>query len=102
MNGEPVIPPADPAFHFGETHLMSVGPYGSQNRREIKVSIPARKPSKKRPPLVEPEAVTHRVLRPGVGPLKVPFFSGAFGIRFFKVLVQIGDETQFGWAPQFD
>ena len=86
MDGGPVIPPANPAFGFGETHAMSIGPYGGQNQREIKVSVPPRKASKKRPPLVEPQAVALQVPRPGVGLLKVPFFSGALGIRFFKVL----------------
>ena len=86
MNGKPAHPPATPVFRFGETHLMSVGPYGGQERRDVTLSVPARKASRKRPALVEPQPVAYRVVQPGVGLLKIPFFSGAFGMRFSKML----------------
>ena len=86
VDGACVAPPEYPPFRFGVTHSMTLGPSGTDDRRDVAVAVPARKASRKRPPLVEPRPVAHQILRPGVGLLKVPFFSGAFGIRFFREL----------------
>ncbi len=86
MNGRQLTPPIDPAFRFGENHQLAIGSLCNGNEREVTVSVPARKPSKRRPPLVEPQSVAYRMIQPSVGLLKIPFFSGAFGIRFSKLL----------------
>jgi carboxyl-terminal processing protease len=86
MNGKELTPPIEPAFRFGETHKLIMGSLCTGHERGVTLSVPARKPSKRRPPLVEPQSVAYRMLEPGVGLLKIPFFSGAFGIRFSKLL----------------
>ena len=86
INGDELAPPREPAFRFGHAHKLSIGSLGCSDRREVSVTVPARKGSRGRPPLVEPKCVTHRMIKPGVGRLKIPFFSGAFGIRFSKLL----------------
>ena len=86
IDGNELAPPMEPAFRFGEAHKLSVGSLSNGGRREVVVSIPARKGSRGRPPLVEPQSVAYRMVKPGVGLLKIPFFSGAFGIRFSKLV----------------
>jgi C-terminal processing protease CtpA/Prc len=86
MNDKDLTPPIDPVFRFGEIHKLIIGSLCTGNEREVTISVPARKPSKRRPPLVEPQSVAYQILKPSVGLLKVPFFSGAFGVRFSKLL----------------
>jgi C-terminal processing protease CtpA/Prc len=86
MKEKTIAPPAEPTFRFGEAHELVIGKFGCKGQRQVVVSVPARKASKSRPPLVEPQSVTQEVPIRGVGLLKVPFFSGAFGIRFSKLL----------------
>jgi hypothetical protein len=50
------------------------------------VDVPAAKATKHRPPIVEPKSVTHTFLRPGMGLLKIVYFSGALGMRFTSEL----------------
>jgi len=86
VNGCETAPPSDPAFRFGEAHTLTIGSLTSDARHEVVVSVPARKASKGRPQLVEPKSVTQRMVKPSVGLLRVPFFSGAFGISFSRLL----------------
>ena len=86
VNGNEVGPPVDPAFRFGEAHRVTLGSLSRDDRHEVTVSVPPRKGSRGRPPLVEPQSVTYRMIEPRVGLLKVPFFSGAFGISFSRLL----------------
>jgi len=86
LNGCELVPPAEPVFAFGDAHRLAIGNLNGNGRREITVNIPARKGLKSRPPLVEPKSVSYCMVKPGVGLLKIPFFSGAFGIRFSKLL----------------
>ena len=67
-------------------HQVTTQLPGQQETRNIVITIPQRKARKGRPPLIEPKSVSHRMLTPRVGLLKVPFFSGSFGIRFSKLL----------------
>jgi C-terminal processing protease CtpA/Prc len=86
MNGNEQTPPIEPTFRFGDVHKLVVGNLCDGKQREVMISVPAKKPSKGRPPLIEPQSVVYRLLKPGVGLLKIPYFSGAFGFRFSKVL----------------
>lgn len=86
VNGTPANPPAFPTFRFGEDHTLSVEIPNQTEHRDIVVTVPQRKGTKRRPPLVEPQSVSHRMVSPHVGLLRIPFFSGAFGIRFSQLL----------------
>lgn len=86
MNGNELTPPVDASFRFGEAHTLTIASFSRAERREVIVSVPARKRSRGRPTLVEPQSVSSRMVKPGVGLVKVPFFSGAFGISFSRLL----------------
>src|ERR1700722_217056 len=86
LDGTLAIPPALPAFRFGKDHRVTTKLPGQQETRNIAITVPQRKTRKGRPPLIEPKSVSHRMLTPRVGILKIPFFSGSFGIRFSKLL----------------
>ena len=86
VDGTPAIPPAFPAFRFGQDHRVTTKLPGQQEMRNIAITVPQIKARKGRPPLIEPKSVIHRMLTPHVGLLKVPFFPGSFGIRFSKLL----------------
>lgn len=86
VNGTPATPPAFPMFRFGEDHTLSVEIPNRTEHRDMVVTVPQRKGTKRRPPLVEPQSVSHRMVSPRVGLLRIPFFSGAFGIRFSQLL----------------
>ena len=78
----PAIPPAFPVFRFGQDHRVTTKLPGQQETRNIAITVPQRKIRKGRPPLIEPKSVSHRMLTPRVGLLRIPFFPGSFGIRF--------------------
>jgi C-terminal processing protease CtpA/Prc len=80
------VPPAFPAFRFGQDHQVTTRLPGQQETRNLALTVPQRKARKGRPPLIEPKSVSHRMLTQRVGLLRVPFFSGSFGIRFSKLL----------------
>ena len=86
VDGTPAIPPAFPIFRFGHDHRVTTRLPGQQETRHSVIAVPERKIRKGRPPLIEPKSVSHRMLTHRVGLLRVPFFSGSFGIRFSKLL----------------
>jgi C-terminal processing protease CtpA/Prc len=86
VDGTPAIPPAFPAFRFGQDHHITTKLPSRPETSALVVSVPQRKTRKGRPPLIEPTSVRHRALTQRVGLLKVPFFPGSFGIRFSKLL----------------
>jgi C-terminal processing protease CtpA/Prc len=75
-----------PPFRIGETHKIVVSSALGETSREITVSIPFRKGTKDRPPIVEPKSPIHRVAAPKTGLLKIPFFPGPTGISFANAL----------------
>jgi C-terminal processing protease CtpA/Prc len=83
VNGNPTTPPTFPVFRFGEKHTLVVQPANKTESRTVILTIPNRKG---RLPLIEPRNVSYRMLTRNVGFLRVPFFSGAFGVRFSKSL----------------
>jgi C-terminal processing protease CtpA/Prc len=86
VNGAPAIPPALPAFGFGQDHVVSTKLPGQQETRNLTIAVPQTKGRKGRPPLIEPKSVSYRMHTQRVGLLRVPYFSGSFGIRFSKLL----------------
>ena len=86
VDGTPYAPPTMPPFRIGETHKIAVSSAPGENSREITVSIPFRKGTKDRPPIVEPKSPIHRVAAPKTGLLKIPFFPGPTGISFANAL----------------
>jgi carboxyl-terminal processing protease len=86
VDGTPAVPPAVPVFRFGHDHQATTKFPARQETRSLVITVPQRKTRKGRPPLIEPKSVSHRMLTQRVGLLRVPFFSGSFGIRFSKVL----------------
>jgi len=85
VDGTPYAPPMPP-FRIGETHKIVVSSALGEASREITVSIPFRKGTKDRPPIVEPKSPIHRVAAPKTGLLKIPFFPGPTGISFANAL----------------
>ena len=85
VNGSPVIPPAFPLFQFGQEHQVAIKFPNETETRNILITVPQSK-ARKGPPLIEPKSVSHRMLTQRVGLLRVPFFSGLFGVRFSGVL----------------
>ncbi len=86
LDDTPVIPPAFPAFCFGQDHQVMTKFPSQEETRNLVITVPQRKARKGRPPLIEPKSVSHRMLAQQVGLLRVPFFPGSFGIRFSKLL----------------
>ena len=78
---------------LSELHVNTKLP-GQQETRNIAITVPQRKARKGRPPLIGPKSVSHRMLTPRVGLLKVPFFPGSFGIRFSKLLKAAVEDLQ--------
>ena len=88
--------PEMPAFAIGKTHRLSVYRGASAACREVEVHVPKVKATKQRPPIVEPKSVTHALLRPGMGLLKIVYFSGALGMRFTSELDRAVSELKAG------
>jgi len=85
MNGTPAIPPAFPAFRFGQEHKVTIELPDRKETRSIMLRVPPRRAKGQRPPLLEPKSLSYRTLR-NIGILRIPFFPGAFGIRFSRLL----------------
>ena len=86
VDGAPAIPPAFPAFRFGQDHHVTTKLPSQPETNALVITVPQRKVHKGRPPLIEPKSVSHRMLTQRVGLLRIPFFSGLFGVRFSKLL----------------
>src|SRR5258708_7565015 len=85
VDGTAAAPPAFPAFRFGQEHQVTVELPDRKEPRSIVLRVPPRRAKGRRPTLLEPKSLSYRMLR-NIGILKVPFFSGAFGMRFSRVL----------------
>jgi C-terminal processing protease CtpA/Prc len=86
VDGTPYEPPAMPPFRIGETYNIAIANALGENLREITISVPFRKGTKDRPPIVEPKSPIHTVTAPKTGLLKVPYFPGPTGISFANAL----------------
>jgi carboxyl-terminal processing protease len=85
VDGEMSAPPSLPIFRFGQSHQVAVAVPHQKKTEELIVRIPQPSSQRGRPPLVEPKSVGHFMLE-NVGILKIPYFSGAFGLSFSRLL----------------
>ncbi len=86
IDGTAHVPPELPSFGIGSTYTLTLARRSDGVRSDLRVEVPYRKGTKERPPIVEPQSLSHRVVEPGVGLLKVTYFAGALGLRFTKEL----------------
>ena len=86
VDGTPYEPPAMPLFRIGETYNIAIASALGENLREITISVPFRKGTKDRPPIVEPKSPIYAVAAPKTGILRVAYFPGPTGISFANEL----------------
>ena len=86
VDGKTVAPPETPYFGIGQRHKLLVHNRCNSGATEVAIDVPMRKGTKQRPPIVEPKSPIHSVVAPKIGRLKVPYFSGAIGMRFGAAL----------------
>jgi C-terminal processing protease CtpA/Prc len=86
VDGTEYVPPSMPPFNIGQTYTARIANASGENIREVEVKVPARKGTKSRPPIVEPNALSHTIVAPGIGLLKITYFPGAMGLRFAQDL----------------
>ena len=82
---EPAVPPSFPVLSLWPAHQCPLAVPQPEEDRRISCYGFHRDTKGRRPPLVEPKSVSHRMLR-NIGILKIPYFSGAFGISFSRLL----------------
>ena len=75
-----------PPFDVGHSHRLRIADAGGENSREVAVDVPKRKGSAARPPIVEPMSLSHGMVAPDIGLLRVVYFPGAIGLQFAKGL----------------
>ena len=86
VDGTLYAPPTMPPFRIGTTHRIAIASARGENPREIAISVPFRKGTNERPPIVEPKSPIHAVAAPKTGLLKIPYFPGPTGIAFANAL----------------
>ena len=97
VDGTLYVPPSLPPFNIGQTYRLKAGDVRGENPRDVVISVPNRRGTKQRPPIVEPKSLSHRTIAPGVGLLKIVYFPGTMGLRFAKELdAAITDLKQHG------
>jgi len=86
VNGTEYIPPTMPPFNVGETYELKIADAGGENARHVSATVPKRKGTRSRPPIVEPKSLSHAMVAPGIGLLRVTYFPGELGIGFANAL----------------
>ena len=84
IDSEPVIPPQSANFRIGGSHEVEIVTF-SGAKRQVALEVPNRA-AKDRPPMIEPRSLSHRMLAPNIGFIKVSTFPGAVGLDFAKAL----------------
>lgn len=84
IDSEPLTPPKPASFRIGSSHQLEVATLNDGNR-QVSIEVPNR-PAKNRPPMVEPRSVSHKILTPNVGLVRVATFPGAVGQSFARTL----------------
>jgi len=84
IDSKPVIPPESAHFRLGGRHQLEIGTF-SGGRRQVAIEVPNRA-ARNRPAMIEPRSVSHRILAPDVGVVKVATFPGAVGQSFARDL----------------
>src|SRR6266436_5052099 len=82
IDSEPVVPPKSANFRIGGNHQVEIAAYNG-SKRQIAIAVPNRA-AKDRPPMIEPRSLSHRVLSPDIGYVRVATFPGAVGLDFAK------------------
>lgn len=77
---------AIPRFLLGQTYRLTVCTPEGNDCRDVQVTIPARKGTKQRPPILAPKSLAFSMIPPSIGVLKIAHFSGSLGMRFTKAL----------------
>ena len=75
-----------PRFLLGQAYKLTVSSPDGSNCRDALVTLPTRKGTKERPPILEPKSLTHSLVSPNIGLLKIAYFSGSLGLRFTRAL----------------
>ncbi len=92
---DPVMPPQPANFRIGSDHQLEIGTFTGA-KRKVAIEVPNRA-AKDRPPMIEPRSLSHRMLAPDVGLVRVATFPGAVGQSFAKELDDaIGDLKAHG------
>jgi len=86
VDSEPVIPPRSANFRIGGSHNLEIGTF-SGAKRQVAIEVPNRA-AKDRPPMIEPRSLSHGMLAPDTGLVKVATFPGAVGQSFARALDQ--------------
>ncbi len=84
VDSEPVIPPRSANFRIGGSHKLEIGTF-SGGKRQVAIEVPNRA-AKDRPPMIEPRSLSHQMLAPDTGLVKVATFPGAVGQSFARGL----------------
>src|SRR5258707_964363 len=84
VDSEAVIPPRSANFRIGGSHKLEIGTL-SGGKRQVAIEVPNRA-AKDRPPMIEPRSLSHRMLAPDTGLVKVATFPGAVGQSFARGL----------------
>ena len=84
IDSEPVIPPKSANFRIGGNHQVEVAGYNG-SKRHVTIGVPNRA-AKDRPPMIEPRSLSHRIVAPDVGYVRVATFPGAVGQTFARDL----------------
>src|SRR5713226_1294814 len=91
----PVVPPQSANFRIGGSHQLEIGTFKGA-KRQVTIEVPNRA-AKDRPPMIEPRSLSHRMLVPDVGLVRVATFPGAVGQSFARELDDaIGDLKAHG------
>jgi carboxyl-terminal processing protease len=80
-----VLPPANPGFRIGESSVLTIINGQEKSVRDVVVNVPNRA-AKDRPPMVEPKSLIYKILKPGLGYIRVHTFPGANGSAFARAL----------------
>jgi C-terminal processing protease CtpA/Prc len=86
VNGTEYVPPSMPPFDVGQTYRLRIADAHGGNEREVKVEVPKRKGTKARPPIIEPKSLSHAIVAPNIGLLRIVYFPGPMGLQFAKEL----------------
>ena len=86
VDGTDYLPPSMPPFDVGQALRLRIADAGGENSREVVVDVPKRKGTATRPPIVEPKSLSHAMVAPDIGLLRIVYFPGPMGLRFAKDL----------------
>ncbi len=87
IDSQSVVPPKSANFRIGGNHQVEIAAFNG-SKRQVTIGVPNRA-AKDRPPLVEPRSLSHRILVPDVGYVRVATFPGAVGQSFAHGLDEV-------------